>query len=55
VIDIVRGLYSEMTVDGYDHRTKIGLRLLAARSIIDTLEVRLDHVRVDQDGVLIDA
>lgn len=55
VTDICRGLYTEMTIDGKDHRTKIGLRLLAIRTIVDTLEVRLDHVRVDQDGVLIDA
>lgn len=52
--DIIIGLYTEMNLDGRDHRVQVGLKLLAIRSCLDTLEVRLDRFVVSTDGELVD-
>lgn len=49
---IASGLIAEMSVDGFDHTSRIALNLLRIRACLDTLEVELDRspVIINQDG-----
>ncbi len=53
VMMILHGYYTEMEMDGADLRTKVGIMLVRARSIVDTLETMNSRLLHDRDGVIV--
>ncbi len=47
---IASGLFSEMSVDGFDHTTRIGKNLVRMRAVLDTLEVCIEREPVNEVG-----